>query len=1299
VNGTPLVLSAEMIPIEDLFGLTTNFVDLNDDGDQGAADLGLTSPGGDLAPSGPIAGAPDTGRAIETVPLSVIPDNPTLDMSVTQPWPDIPLAFPIDEARFNADANGDGSANQTARFVVQLFDPQTFGLPFDQNGNPRSVDVDNVPNTPDAGAVELQTLIPLESFNPSVASILCVNTANDELDDITAANFDFSDLSLREALALADLNANTRDTIQFDGEVFDGEVEDIIRLEEELGELTSRGNVIIDGTAKGAVDVTISGDTDGNDVDAGGLTIAQGGTGITDVEGTRSIALGFDDNSRILSIEGALGAQGETQIIGLTLTGGYIDDEDEESGNNVSGAAIRTTEALTITGSRIEGNFANHSSGDVYGSTIGRPDNLDIDVALTIDSSSIVNNVGIASVSAYGTVHTDTVSVTGSEFTGNRLIATENDSEGSAIYAPDGVEIRSSTIQSNYGRSYEDRGYGAVRTGSSIEVWDSTVSNNTAIGFYGARGGGLYSEDSVSVWNSDISQNVLRATDRPEAGFVAGGGIYSENVYVSDSRVNDNSIVGVYELYGGGINAENLVMVNSDLSGNRVVGNVLNEGDVLDELYGGGAYVIDGAVIIGSTIARNSILASGPTSGYIVGGGIWSDDLTLVNSTVASNFAGYADGRTGTDLPVYGGGIYSAYTTVISSTVTGNASANNGGGIYHSFDLLLSNSIVAGNDAPTGADVSSFGEDVFTTGVNLLGTPLVGEGELFGPAPLILDNGSSTTDVFETTLPFVDLDGNGVQTGAEPDLTGLPGGVAADNGGLTETVALVGGGDNPAVDGGSVAVIPRPLPADTPLDEPGVMLDLNGDGDMVDFADTVAEVYDPANFGLPTDQRGEGFVRVFGEAIDLGAFEVGPFVAPPDPNPDPVDPVDPVDPGAPDLGGQTDRATVSEDGPAIEIDLLANDTGAGLEVVAMGQSGTAGTVTDLGGGRALYDPAGQFNALAAGTEGADRFTYTVRDAAGVTQVVQVLITVEGENDAPAALNGIRAVPEGQISYFEVVADDPDAGEEAGLVAVTPSQIGAEVTTLFNTVIAYSAPSLGDASLAQDSLDFAVADPQGAQAFGELTVLVTPAADVQSALGTTGADTFTLADFSNPMAITAGEGADTVVVPSALSDVFLEPIEGGHRLHPLGGGAAQDLSGVETLVFDDAVLSLSFAEAAAETALLYQIVYGRLADAPGLAFWAGQALGGMGLDKIADAFTEAPEFEARFGAAATDEAYVEALYENGFGRAADEAGKAHWLGRLTEGTFDRGDMLAIFAVSDEMAEIHANLIDDGVFASV
>ena len=375
---------------------------------------------------------------------------------------------------------------------------------------------------------------------------------------------------------------------------------------------------------------------------------------------------------------------------------------------------------------------------------------------------------------------------------------------------------------------------GAIRSqlvpGAVLTVSNCTIEDNHTTSIFGSQSaGGITSFGAVTVINSTISGNSATGDIRRGVG---SGGIFSQSaVTVIDSTISGNSTSGSS---GGGINGAPGVVVtirNSTISGNSA----LLRGAGIAVGYGNGLNV--NLTISDSTISGN--FATSANRGYSGGGGVFANrgsNVTISSSTISDNFAGFGGGifvdgpvtvinstisRNNSTIPrnlfaVGGGGIYSTgAVTVNNSTISGN-SAEFGGGIYSDYAPTIRNSIVAGNvglKGPYGSD----GPDLYTFGTPTVTNSLIGD--------------NSGTGLMPAPVGAPDINGNFIGTAAAPINPRL--GPLADNGGPTQTMALLPG--SPARNSGSNALVPA---------------------------------------GLTTDQRGPGFPRIIGTAVDMGAFEL-----------------------------------------------------------------------------------------------------------------------------------------------------------------------------------------------------------------------------------------------------------------------------------------------------------------------------------------------------------------------------------------------------------------------------------------
>ena len=96
--------------------------------------------------------------------------------------------------------------------------------------------------------------------------------------------------------------------------------------------------------------------------------------------------------------------------------------------------------------------------------------------------------------------------------------------------------------------------------------------------------------------------------------------------------------------------------------------------------------------------------------------------------------------------------------------------------------------------------------------------------------------------------------------------------------------------------------------------------------------------------------------------------------------------------------------------------------------------------------------------------------------------------------------------------------------------------------------------------------------------------------------------------------------------------------------------------------------------------LYPAAFGRAADDGGLDYWVAAYRDGLPLGAVANVFVGSDEFTARYGAP-SDSSFVDLLYANVLGRAADPSGKSYWLDQLAGGA-PRGAVLLAFSESAE-----------------
>ena len=341
-----------------------------------------------------------------------------------------------------------------------------------------------------------------------------------------------------------------------------------------------------------------------------------------------------------------------------------------------------------------------------------------------------------------------------------------------------------------------------------------------------------------SVVLNDVTVTDCHAT---QSNHVQGGGaVGAFELTLTDSTISDSSVIAVGQgiATGGGAWAYTATVVRSTISGNRVSA----PGAYAYWRYqtsGGGLYTRGPVTLIDSTISGNTVEATAAGQDANGGGVGTRGRLSISGSTFADNSADGAGGGLFTGLFRYPMNPQSPMPVLVAppisdSTFTGN-SANIGGAFATESNFGFANSTIASN---------------YTT---------------LGGALIVLHGGTANYD-YALDLDSTIIAGN--TSGANPshaaDLATDP----------RITLAVIGA--NNLIGAADPAIT---LPPDTLHDDPRLLpLAWNGgptdtmalalDSPALDAGNNVA--------GLTTDQRGSGYVRVYGSAADIGAYELQP---------------------------------------------------------------------------------------------------------------------------------------------------------------------------------------------------------------------------------------------------------------------------------------------------------------------------------------------------------------------------------------------------------------------------------------
>jgi len=413
----------------------------------------------------------------------------------------------------------------------------------------------------------------------------------------------------------------------------------------------------------------------------------------------------------------------------------------------------------------------------------------------------------------------------------------------------------------------------------------------------------------------------------------------------------------------------------------------------------------------------------------------------------------------------------------------------------------------------------------------------------------------------------------------------------------------------------------------------------------------------------------------------------------------------------------------------VTLDVLANDSPDDLIVsrvsflsarIEQSLPPTAGNALAAGvsdnGAAVLFPLNSGFNGLAPGETLTATYSYTVLDAEGRSDTATISVDVEGRNDAPVAIDFVsspgqppiftRLISEDGAAVIRAdqVARDPDRGDSLSFDFVETDLDKGEVTRIGTDVIRFSTAGdfagLGGRDSEIVTIGATVIDENGGsvpvtisfKVLGSGASATLGGGSGAPVIGTDGADRFDFVADPVPGAVDGRGGDDTVVLPDALADIRVTPVDSFAIDRP---GGTLIVDNIETVELADATLTLTTGETVEDIILAYQTVFGRFARPQAIGNWAEKLEGGFTLGAMIDSFAASPEFDARYGAL-DDAGYVDTIFKNGLGRSVDPAGLAHYTDRLGSGAIDRADLALAIVTSDEIRERLADLLEDGAY---
>ncbi|HEX8078411.1 MAG TPA: choice-of-anchor Q domain-containing protein, partial [Chthoniobacterales bacterium] len=272
-----------------------------------------------------------------------------------------------------------------------------------------------------------------------------------------------------------------------------------------------------------------------------------------------------------------------------------------------------------------------------------------------------------------------------------------------------------------------------------------------------------------------------------------------------------------------------------------------------------GTLTLNGCTVFANSISGGNESASASGAGISSGGA-----LTIINSTIGGNTASAVQFARGGGISVTGPCIITG-STISANSIT-SAGGGTGGGIRYTNDLTLINSTVSSNiaDGP-GSGGGIYGSGNLTL-VNCTITRNAAIGDAGGGVAI---QGAENVVRMHPRNTIIAVNSSGSATSG-PDVAAPSGAIASDGHNLIGAIDGSNGWNATDLTGTSV------VPLDPRLD--GALANNGGptfthrlrNSPAIDAGDN-SVLGTP--FNLTTDQRGAGFGRMIGTAVDIGAYE------------------------------------------------------------------------------------------------------------------------------------------------------------------------------------------------------------------------------------------------------------------------------------------------------------------------------------------------------------------------------------------------------------------------------------------
>jgi len=346
------------------------------------------------------------------------------------------------------------------------------------------------------------------------------------------------------------------------------------------------------------------------------------------------------------------------------------------SGNNASRVFSVNANVVTRTSFTIKNLHIINAKTNEYGGAIKTTD----EVSVTVDKVQFTNNVADKGGGAMYLAWNSILNVTNSKFTGNKATA-GNDERGAgaiAFVSPKSLNVSNSEFLYNKGING-----GAINSlNAKLTIHNSRfIGNDTTAAYYATGkdnpflrgfGAALYTDRASSTSESLGTIKITKSVFQDNKGRGEGGAAYlytapADSVSIADSLFQNNEVLplpGGNGGNGGGLvqmnnsNNKGFTITNTTFAGNKAAG------------QGAGIWVMNApTTITNSTFSGNQITTTAADGYGNVGGAMaLYADTTIVNNTIADNYAGWVGGG----ISAAAGKAVSVKNTVFSNNKAGN---------------------------------------------------------------------------------------------------------------------------------------------------------------------------------------------------------------------------------------------------------------------------------------------------------------------------------------------------------------------------------------------------------------------------------------------------------------------------------------------------------------------------------------------------------------------------------------------------------------------------------------------------